>query len=161
MVTQVYFDYDGVIQDTKVIIKQMQQSFEINNSWEFYSNIDWSVVLNSAPYINDSINTILYLSKIVEISILTCFCSYSEAESKCRHINKILPCIPIILCPYGVKKSSITFTKGRVLVDDNPCNVSDWIENNGYGLLFGMTSDIPYVLNMIDLKIRILSKNYT
>lgn len=159
MINSVFFDYDGVIQNTGTVISQLHEIAKTQddyNTWSFFSNMDWKLILSDAPMVPNSIDTVVSLSMITRVSILTCFSSYSEAAEKCKHINKILNEIPIILCPYNTPKSMVVPVKNSILIDDSSSNISDWIDKGGKGVIFGNQSkEYKSVQNMNELYVYI------
>ena len=151
----IYFDYDGVIQDTgKIITEQYNLASKGNDFdvWDFFSHINWHYILEKSPLIDYSIETVKELSISENVSILTCFSSYEEAREKCIFCNHLLTGIPIVLCPYKIPKSIVVPSQGTILIDDRSRNIIDWNTHDGIGILYGKEkAGLKSVQNMKEL----------
>lgn len=139
----IYIDFDGVIYDTVTIILKKINDKKINlknDCTDFFSNLNWREILNTAKEINNSISSIKKLQQFYNIKILTHVSSITEMEEKTKFIKEKLPDIEIIFVPKSIMKSQIAIPKNNMLIDDSYKNVDDWKENEGVGILFDKTT---------------------
>ncbi len=138
-----YIDFDGVILDTINITYELLKKEGINKkdqlaTQKFYSEMDWKWLLQITPIINDGINCI---QKIIDsgrfnVSILTHINSLNEAIEKVKYIRKHFKDITVIPVPKAISKTKMVHTKDAILIDDYDKNLSEWIEEDGIGVLF-------------------------
>ena len=138
----VYFDYDGVLQDTWEIIHQKKIMRRIEDVCEFYSTLDWRDILENSKWINDNVEILKNLRSTLDVSILTSISSLNEGIEKVKWIKMKLGDIGIVLVPYGLSKTDLVLSKGNVLIDDHERNISEWIQHGGVGFLYSCNSKI-------------------
>ena len=146
--TNLYIDFDGVIMNTIDVTYQIMKEKNIDytdekSSIEFYSNLDWSDILNKSVAINDAWNCIgrIIDSGKFDVAILTHVNSLSEIEEKVKYIRKYFSDITIIPVPKSISKTNMIKSEGAILVDDYVHNLNEWHEEGGYSVRFDLDMD--------------------
>ncbi|MDD2435093.1 MAG: hypothetical protein PHO63_02440 [Bacilli bacterium] len=136
-----YIDFDGVILDTINTTKDLISGLNLDSEVQirkFYAELDWVKLLETTPIINDGIECIQKIidSNRFEVAILTHINSLNEAIEKVKYIRRYFDDITIIPVPKAISKTKMVHTKGAILIDDYPMNLSEWLKEGGIGVLF-------------------------
>ena len=143
----VYIDFDGVILDTEGLLFEEWRKLPNHHllseeeKIKYIQKVDWSHVLKHSLPINDSLyylgemdpNQSFILTKIHSLE--------NEGVAKIRWIREMGIKQSVILVPYLLKKTDMVDAKDNILIDDCLNNLDDWIENDGYPILFDMNDD--------------------
>lgn len=138
-----YIDFDGVVLDTitPTFQEMKKMGINLNDSLavkEFYSNLDWSHLLETSKIINNSIEDIQKIidTNLYDVSILTHVNSLGEAVEKVYYIRKYFKDITVIPVPKEISKTKMVQTKGSILVDDYAGNLREWETEDGIAVRF-------------------------
>lgn len=165
---KLYLDCDGVILDTISKSNKILREEGIVSKDEvtkFYTNIDWSKLIEESGEINDSISKVKELSNYFDIEILTHVNSENESNVKRNYFAKELPNINVITVPIQVKKADFVDAKNIILVDDSSTNLEYWIKKGGIGIKFSSSIQecnytvITNLLELLDIFIKEEIKN--
>ncbi len=140
---ELYIDFDGVIMDTIPYLYEALEDNEIDMDNEeekrkFFSEYDYSPIINDKNILNDSINCINRLkeSNLFQIHILTHINSLEEGVVKVNYLRRYFKDITIILTPKILEKTAMVHTENAILVDDYSGNLRVWREKGGVPIRF-------------------------
>ena len=138
-----FFDYDGVIGNTEIGLfdeyKRLKEKQPDLTKIHYLIDFDWHGWLRKSGPKNDAF-VILRAHNPQKASILTRCWSVNEAKEKILYIRENKVKNSIIIVPYDLPKSTIVDAEGNILVEDQICNVVEWQNARGIGLLF---SELP------------------
>lgn len=168
---KLYLDCDGVILDTINKSYQIIHDLNLNTDEEiacFYRELNWNTFILEAGELNNAILKIkkLLASNLFDISILTHVNSNSEGIAKTAYFKEVLPEVPVISVPKGIRKADAVDPKGAILVDDFLPNLDYWQEKGGIPIKFsdsGKSCKYMVIIDLLDLlnqreKIRVLKR---
>ena len=138
----IYFDYDGVRGNTEIGLfdeyKRLKLTMPELSKIQYLIEFDWHGWLRKCGPKKDSF-TILKAHDPKEAFILTRSWSAQEGKEKVLYIRENGVKNSIIIVPYDVPKSLVVEAKGNILVEDQRCNIVEWREAGGIGLLMADT----------------------
>lgn len=152
----IFFDYDGVLQDTWQEINRQKEETTEKSIFDFYYNLDWDSILRKSPWIQQNIALLKKLNKETDVAILTSITSLNEGVCKAKYIKKHIGNLIVILVPFGMKKTQLVNSRNNILIDDNLKNIENWRQHGGMGILYSMIqqTDIEQELLKIGLDIK-------
>ena len=133
----IYIDFDGVLVDTTIYIRQSLEKVE--NNIEILKTLPWNKMLNICCEINNNISIIKKLSEKTNVVILTHVYSEFEEIEKKKYIYENISGIEVIAVPYYINKNDAVDAKNNILIDDYKHNITKWNEAGGIGIHFNTT----------------------
>lgn len=138
----IYWDFDGVLVDTWEIINAKKEELKLDHVWEFFSTLNWKLILSEAKTIASNCDLLKKYSLKYPTEILTHFSSYEEAYYKTQWLMKFGNGFKIVFVPYGIEKHTFVKCAGNILIDDKKSIINKWIENKGIGIVYTREIDL-------------------
>lgn len=143
---KLYVDFDGVLMDTITPSYQLLHEMEIDvkdstQVIEFYRQLNWKQMIETAPILNDSIECLRRIKKSgrFDVSILTHVTNFSEIVAKLKFVRQYFDDIDVIPCPKEISKTEMVDVRNAILIDDYSGNLNEWKQAGGIPVKFSTT----------------------